>query len=364
MSEFPHPLFIRYPWMDDAKMRVLIANDPTGPHSLFRKLQANVQAAMHEQLNTEDYPKVFLHGSTHIDNYTQTLSGMGMIHFDRAYVGPYAWDVVCFLLSLSLRHQHNLDKPHVHKNFLKFHQGYLEGINNNDYYDSIPVIEQTDLKPWHIDNRAYIEHAKKWVIKSHQQQIDINDPICNSLLKQYFSSRHEENNYHTASVAFARGEAHVNHFIYILLRGDDEYRLVDIKPTRHYLNDSAEFTKQYDNPYAHHGKRMIVASQLYAPGVTADEGYASINGQHYWGRAVPTLNKKFKGMLTPDCAESLAYAVGTQLGRAHSLSVIDLDVKRLQHHFNEHFNELTECVLTLQHEMIKSTIYYQQLMIA
>lgn len=364
MSNFPHPLFIRYPWMDDAKMRVLIANDPTGPHSLFRKMQENVQAAMHEQLATDDFPKVFLHGSPHIDNYTQTLSGVGMIHFDRAYVGPYAWDIVCFLLSLSLRQEEALDKPLAILALEKFQQGYIDGIDNNDYYESCPVIRDGAIKPWHECIEAYIQQRKNWILKSYKQQIPIDDPICNLLLQEYFASRHEKNDYQTVSIGFAKGDADADHFIYILMRGDNDYRLVDIKPTKDYLNPNTNYRSQYDNPYFHHGQRMIAASQLYAPGVTIEEGFATINSQHYWGRSVPTLNKKFKNMLAEDKAQSLAYAVGTQLGRAHSLSVIDLDIERLRNHAKEHFEQLTDCTHFLQQEIIKSTIYYQQLMIA
>lgn len=103
---------------------------------------------------------------------------------------------------------------------------------------------------------------------------------------------------------------------------------------------------------------MIAASKIHAPGVTAFESYATLNGIQYWGRAIPLLNKKIKGTLSTASLESLAFAVGTQLGKGHGLTQ---DPTLIEKHLSQHKNQLLQTTNQILTELKKGWTYYVEL---
>lgn len=70
---------------------------------LFRMACPLMQAKLPRLLDLTKIPVTFIHGNPHLDNYVKTARGSAMMDFDRSRMGPYAWDIIRFLASLSLK---------------------------------------------------------------------------------------------------------------------------------------------------------------------------------------------------------------------------------------------------------------------
>ncbi|MDE2290564.1 MAG: MFS transporter, partial [Elusimicrobia bacterium] len=115
-------LFDKDPKGDAENIRDNYRSEKRGLHFYFRNMLLPMQARFAELVDVKDMPRVFLHGNPHIDNYAKTNRGAALADFDRSREGPYAWDLVRFMVSLSLRQK----TPHhklLPKSVLKALQG-------------------------------------------------------------------------------------------------------------------------------------------------------------------------------------------------------------------------------------------------
>jgi hypothetical protein len=156
-----------------------------------------------------------------------------------------------------------------------------------------------------------------------EHPIPRDDAEAMTLLRGYLESRGDSGllaDFHVEEAG--RGYGSMGNGRVLLVLAPNEPRLgqdrilIEIKPA---FEDPA--TEWYHNPFPHHGRSMIEASRLYAPDWEERTGYTTYQGRQYWGRQIHTQNVKLKKMLGPDDEKDLAYAVGTQLGRAHQLSL-------------------------------------------
>ncbi len=69
----------------------------------FRMACPLLQSKLPRFLDLSNFPVTFLHGNPHMDNYVKTPRGSAMMDFDRSRMGPYCWDIIRFLSSVSLR---------------------------------------------------------------------------------------------------------------------------------------------------------------------------------------------------------------------------------------------------------------------
>jgi hypothetical protein len=103
---------------------------------------------------------------------------------------------------------------------------------------------------------------------------------------------------------------------------------------------------------------MHAAADLYAPGWGLRPGAATLDGVEYDVRQISPLNVKIKKMLNHEQQLDFAYAVGTQLGRAHRLSVQDATPAQLEKHLDEHYDEIVSAGLTIRDELVDAHARY------
>jgi hypothetical protein len=129
--------------------------------------------------------------------------------------------------------------------------------------------------------------------------------------------------------------------------------LLNIKATR-----TDPDTTWYESPYPSEAERMSAASALYAPGWELRAGGARLGGVEYYVRQIDPLNAKIKKPLTVDQQEDFAYAVGTQLGRAHRLSLQGATPAELEAHLDAHFDRVVAAGLTMRDELVDAHARY------
>ena len=80
----------------------------------FRLMGPALQKRITQLVDMQGIPTVFIHGNPQLDNYAKTMTGAGMVDFDRSRMGPYVWDIMRFYASLTLRKEDG-NKTKLHK---------------------------------------------------------------------------------------------------------------------------------------------------------------------------------------------------------------------------------------------------------
>lgn len=358
-------LFHHCPWDDKKGLREKICDERVGAHVFFRRIKEHVQARFEELIDHSEIRPVFLFGSPHIDNYTLTNTGCGLIDFDRAHQGPYLWDLLVMLLSLSLRQAETLESFCDSKVSDSLLAGYQWGLQNQQEQFKVfkPLADLTP-KPWQCSTKAYWQSQKGWVGKALIKPISVDDAIIKELVAQYFTNRHEQDkavNYKILAAGRGVGSFGRVHNIIVLEphETDNDLKILDIKHTRYYLDPTWQYNQWYSHDFSHEGERMIAASKQHAPGVTENESYATVNGIQYWAREVPILNSKIKGRLKQSDAEAFAYAAGTQIGRSHGISVGN-NLKQHEQDLCKQFPELTKATSQIHQEFMAGWHAYKK----
>ena len=78
----------------------------------------------------------------------------------------------------------------------------------------------------------------------------------------------------------------------------------------------------------------------------------------YWGRNIPLQNKKIRGNLSAHEQAEFAYAVGTQLGRGHGLTV---SPALLGDRFREEYSQITKSATLMATEIFQVWQYHQSM---
>jgi len=363
---------IHYPWDDDVKTRQKLADPQAGAHHYFRRVKEGVQQLFSKHFDYENTPKVFVFGSPHLDNYAKTNNGIGLIDFDRSYVGPYAWDLFVVLFSLSLRQQQGLDsylKRSVVEALLSgYLQGYQQPENNYAVYEPLA---KKKAKPWQLSAETYLDANKKWAKKLTQHPLPTDDPVLQSLVKQFIKhcavyDLPRQINHFRGFEIFEAGRAmgslgRAHNIIVLKHPKTKQSRILDIKQTKNYLTSTYQYNQHYQNPFIHEGIRMIAASDLHAPSVTGIESYATVNDIQYWGRELPTTNLKIKNNLDQEQQREYAFAVGTQIGRSHALSIKKRHRKALLKHLDQHYSTINQAAKTIQKQLLIAWKYYNEI---
>lgn len=324
-----------------------------GPHLYFRHVKDPVQARLHDAIDFQHQPSVFLFGNPHIDNYARTNTGIGMIDFDSAMDGPYLCDLFSLMLSVQLRREdfHALANSKLMQSVL---DGYLHCLNDSkqDYQIYQPLAEQT-IEPWRESVEAYIAHGKKWAKKLTKFPIATDDPIILNILSQYYSNLNGsdwQDHFRLVSAGHGVGSmGRLHHLIVLQSLATKQLKLIDIKHTRNYILPHWPHHQFYHHHFDHDAKRMIAASQLHAPGVSGEESYATYQGVTYWGCELPIINLKIKGLLSDEQAREFSFAVGTQIGKSHAQSA--KSITDITAHLAAHQQALFD-VVAMTHEAI------------
>ncbi len=363
------PQSIHHCWrqysQDPSLIEAKITDPEKGPYIFFRWTKSVLQARMADIIPHTKIPQVHLHGSAHIDNYAKTHQGAGMVDFDRAYIGPYCWDIICLITSLSLRN------PKYFQCFLPkeipntFYQGYISALENPDVdYQHYPPLETINIKDWEKNTNAYLKAEKKWAGQIMQDAIANDDPKALALFQQYCQSLDEDlnNGYTIHTIAQSQGTFGRDRYLYILQpkqRSVDSI-IIDIKKTRDYHPSTWPHSQWYHNPFDHHGKRMIAAAKIYAPTCVIKEGYATLDGQQYWGRQIPTLNRKPKKIMNKNQLIEFSLAAGSQLGKGHAIALQQNTKEELAIHFRQHYFQWVGLCHLLQQELMSAWQHFRK----
>lgn len=291
----------------------------------FRMACPLMQTRLPRFVDLHKVPATFIHGNPHIDNYVRTFNGSAMMDFDRSRIGPYCWDIIRFLSSLSLRRDKEdgyLD-PKVVEYFLDAY--IVHFLNPEIPAKQLKMLKGVEPEKWQMTSRDYLKANKKWAKKMHENSLPTNSETATQLLNKFLASRNELsllNEYKVNEVGLTPGSLGKKHFIFSLLPKNDDSRkdaiLLDIKEVYEEKN-----TKFFYSPCTHHGERMILASKVFADGMEDRLGFCTHQNRQYWGRQVPSFAVKVKKFLNKDEQCDFAYSVGSELGKGHRKGLID-----------------------------------------
>lgn len=308
---------------------------------LFRMACPLMQAKCARLIDMSKIPVTFVHGNPHLDNYVRTVRGSAMMDFDRSRMGPYAWDIIRFLASLSLKREDERGflYPQVVEAFIDAY--IVHFLNPEIPSKQLKLLKGARPAEWQMSTRDYLLSNKRWAKKMREHALSPKSEIVNQILNGYLESREELGllkEFKISEVGHTPGTLGKKHFIYSLVPKDSDshldHILLDIKET--YIEKSNAL---FYSPVPHHGLRMIQAANLYAPGMEERLGYCTVNNRQYWGRQIPPFAVKVKKYLDKEEQTDFAYSVGSELGKGHRKGLKDpKQAEALEKDFTQNFD--------------------------
>jgi dTMP kinase len=362
-AEEPAPatdLFDKDPASDAGNIRANYAKDKRGVHFYFRNMLLPMQERFAQLMDMSAMPRVFLHGSPHVDNYAKSAQGAAMVDFDRSRVGPYAWDLVRLMVSLSLRAKKPADGLLDAPVLKALKKGYRHGFRHPDRpFSEARMLKDEEPKKGETSVDAYLKDGK-WAREMRANPLPVDDPGVVALVADYAARRGDGllTDYRVEEAGRGQGSMGFRGLYLVVLAprnpasGRDRI-LLNIKAAR-----TDPDTEWYKSPYPDEVSRMLAASELYAPGWEVGKGGASLDGVEYYVREIPPQNAKIKKMLNKEQQADLAYAVGTQLGRAHRLSLQDAAPEALEAALESQFDGVVAAGLTIRDEIAAAHARY------
>lgn len=320
----------------------------------FRLAGPIMQNKLQRFVDLTKVPTTFIHGNPHIDNYVRTSRGSAMMDFDRSRMGPYCWDIIRFLSSLSLRRESSdgfLDRRVIEY----FIDAYIVHFLNPEIpHKQLKMLKEAKPEKWQVSTRDYLRANKKWARKMHEFRLDPKSESTTSLLHKFLESRNELtllNEYYVDEVGLTPGSLGKKHYIYSLLPKNPDSRvdtiLLDIKEVYEEKN-----TRFFYSPFDHHGLRMIEASKIFADGMEERLGYCTHQGKQYWGRQIPHFAVKVKKFLDKDELCDFACSVGSELGKGHRKGLRDPKmVEVIEKDFTQNFDRYYKISKFLTYEL-------------
>lgn len=311
--------YIRYSDVFQKRLSRLNLTRKEARYLLFRLAGPAMQGKLHRFVDLSRVPKTFIHGNPHIDNYVKTMRGSAMLDFDRSRIGPYCWDIIRFLSSISLRRAEN-DGFLNHKVVEHFIDAYITHFLHPDIPSKqLKMLKGAEPLKWQMTSKEYLSENKKWARKMREHQLSPKNEAAVAILQKFLDSRKESNllnEYSIAEVGLTPGSLGKQHYIYSLLPKNVDSHLDAIIMDIKEVYDEKD-TKWFTNPYPHHGIRMIEASKLFADGMEERLGYCTHNSKQYWGRQIPSFAVKVKKNLNVDEQCDFAYSVASELAKGH-----------------------------------------------
>ena len=320
---------------------------------LFRMACPLMQAKMPKLLDLSKIPVTFIHGNPHLDNYVRTARGSAMMDFDRSRMGPYAWDIIRFLASLSLKREDEQGflYPTVVEHFV---DAYITHFLHPEIpAKKLKLLKNVKPENWQTSTNEYLNSNKRWAKKMREHPLPPKSEIVNQILTGYLESRNEMHllkEFKVSEVGHTPGTLGKKHFIYSLVPRDPDSHLdaiiLDIKEV--YAEKS---NRWFYTPVPHHGLRMIEAANIYAPGMEERLGYCTVNNRQYWGRQIPPFAVKVKKYLDKNEQVDVAYSVASELGKGHRKGLKDpKDADLLEKDFTENFDRYYKISKLLAYE--------------
>ena len=354
-------LFDKDPAGDAENIRENYLHEKRGLHFYFRNMLLPMQDRFAQLMDMSSMPKAFLHGSPHIDNYAKSAQGAAMVDFDRARVGPYAWDLLRLMVSISLRQKKDADGLLDHDVLKQLKKGYLRGFRHPDRpFSEVRQLKDEEPEKDEESTDAYLKADNKWAKEMRSNPLPVNDENVAALIEGYAKTQEPGflDNYFVEEAGRGQGSMGFRGLYLVVLapkrkKSGKDRILLNIKATR-----TDPDTQWYKNPYKTEIERMHQAADLYAPGWALRSGSAVLDGVEFDVRQISPQNVKIKKMLTHEQQLDFAYAVGTQLGRAHRLSLQGSTPAQLESHLDAHYDEIVAAGLTIRDEMVDAHARY------
>jgi hypothetical protein len=354
-------LFDKDPAGDADNIRKNYLNEKRGAHFYFRNMLLPMQTRFAQLMDMATTPRALLHGSPHVDNYAKSSQGAAMVDFDRSRVGPYTWDLVRLMVSLSLRQKKDA-RGLLDKEVLKqMKKGYLRGFRHPDRpFSEFRELKDVEPEDDEVSTNAYLKADKKWAKEMRRNALKPNDPDVVKLVNSWAEGRKDGvlDEYFIEEAGRGQGSMGFRGLFLVVLAPKDKKSgkdriLLNIKATR-----TDPDTEWYKTPYGTEAERMGAAAALYAPGWELSAGGAVLDGVEYYARQIDPLNAKMKKMLPIEMQEDFAYSVGTQLGRAHRLSLQGATPAELESHLEANFDAVAAAGLTIRDELVDAHARY------
>lgn len=310
----------------------------------FRMACPLMQGKLSKFTDLTKVPVTFIHGNPHIDNYVKTFRGSAMMDFDRSRLGPYCWDIIRFLSSISLRREDSdgfLDRKVIEY----FLDAYIVHFLNPEIpAKQLRMLKNIEPQKWQMTTNDYLRSNRRWAKKMRENALSPKSDIPKDLLNKFLESRSELsllNDYKLNEVGLTPGSLGKKHFIYSLIPKNPDSKLdsiiLDIKEVYEEKNNRFFFS-----PCSHHGERMILASKVFADGMEERQGFCTHLNKQYWGRQIPSFAVKVKKFLNKDEQCDFAYSVGSELGKGHRKGLRDpktfeLIEKDLRENFDRYY---------------------------
>lgn len=293
----------------------------------FRMACPLMQGKLSRMMDLRKVPKTMVHGNPHIDNYVKTFRGSAMMDFDRSRIGPYCWDIIRFLSSVSLRRSEM-------KGFLdrKVVEYFLDAYIVHFLHPDIPAKQLKILKTveplkWQVNTKEYLNSNKRWAKKMRDYPVSPGSLSAKNLLKTFLKSRGELSlldEFKIDEVGHTPGSLGKKHFIFSLMPKNPDSHLDGIMFDIKEVYEEKD-TKFFYSPSKHHGERMIIASKVFADGMEQRIGFCTFQGKQYWGRQIPSFAVKVKKFLNKEEQFDFAYSVGSELGKGHRKGLVHPD---------------------------------------
>jgi len=350
-------LFERRAALDSEQFHKYCMDVDDGLHWYFRALVLPMRDRLAELSELSTVPRVLLHGNAHIDNYSKLGdSWAGLFDFDHACGGPYTWDIVRFLVSVSLK-ENDFSTPFIKWGVLEnFRTGYLDGLLKSD-----PSPDNSNSPPfaedWFEAEVSSPEHfLKKRIREMEAHPLDPEGQEVNVLLDSYRSQKCFETSdfLRQAKVLQAGLTQNWNgrERILLLLRSAEKDLLFDFRPVFQDPENS-NFSK-FDR--SSNVSDMIVASHIYAPKVGEHEAVFTYKGVEWFGREIPMKKSKLQKRLTEDQLRAFVNSCGYQLGQgiarlAASMPAYAHFKSSIMLHISLHWEELIGVAQQLRNEL-------------
>lgn len=355
--------FLRNPLQDDKTLQTNFLSKKRGSFYYFRSMCMRMQERFADLMEHEPMPQVFLHGNPHIENYVITQQGAAMVDFDRARLGPYAWDLVRFLSSAILKSKLKTKKlPRLVGEY--FLEGYRRSfLMPKVAFKGVGFRASAKDTVWFESTNQYLANGGKWARQMRANPLKLDHPYLQSALQAYIQ-KSQDLDLQEASFVEEAGQAlgtfGNRRFLVVLApkeANSADRVFLDLKTV--YQDEDNQW---YKNPFDHHGERMVYASHLYAPRIEQRLAHFTSVGQQYWGRQIPFATAKVKRKLNTWKQIDLAFSVGTQLGQGHRKSIVEAEPTELYRHLMTHYKLIVEAAHILSDEIVQAhQLYIKQL---
>jgi len=200
--------FYRKPSEDDTSIQNQIV-DSGGAHRFYRASGPLMQRRFVELVKCDDMPRILIHGNPHIANYCKTSRGAAMVDFDRSRIGPYAYDIVRFLISVSLANNNESEflHPVVEEHFRR---GYTYGLLNRKYeHEEMLELKERVPRKWQSNASSYLSSGRKWAKKLFSNKVEITTKR-KKMLRSYEESLGEDllSGYQLTTCSEVHGKPH------------------------------------------------------------------------------------------------------------------------------------------------------------